>query len=801
MRSVNVLLKAALTFLLTTILLAAFTVFAWTGFFGHIETNFYAPALVKNVEKRLSDETKGLSAYLDELNTQFALLLKNDFIRRSFSVNQDQIDIFERSRIVGELLASMPALQWIRFVDLAGNRIHFSTETVDVVIRSGNTVAYRPWTDVPRYIRITEEMTSGQAGIIFDGDNERLVFYMTIYDMDDIKQGVALFSMTSRIIADKLVLLGYLGINDTVSLISSPAGIVPGLRSETDGALKETVAGFWQEHGTEAGVIHSPFASFKLFSQKTWQQIFVGKLVDEKFFELPFILKMMILAVFGITVFIIIFWFMNLKQDPVVIIQHRMKRLQISLLNEYFDLKDDMDWRQWKRAIAGRREDVRRELLRGFNEHKNAGVYKYVNSFFDKSWDDFVAVISSRSRGDIERLDEQKVEDILKRIMKATLALAETNNMPEQTDTARSTPAAAPVQKDNPANTTAPAAKPAPDAVEELDEVEAVEEAEAVEEFDEIEAVEELDEAEVVEELDEIEAAGAPPAPVQKNNPANTSVPTGALAAKSAPEAVDEFDEIEAVEEELDEAEVIEELDEIEASRPASAVSQMSPVDSSADKSRKDVVKNISKSIMDIVTKSALAERQEKERKEKEKREAEKKAAEKAAAASRNKGEPETAMADTVQSLENDPFVGVDFEEDETTLNSDDFSYGSFITMVSSANQYDSGSKAYSARPDMPLGKPSAVGEFAGKNGSGNRIANTEGVAIIKERGGVPYIERSALNFGGNLDEKLDLKIKNLVDAVLYPRSLPHPAPPPRKEPAAAAQRESAVHSAGNIKH
>jgi hypothetical protein len=418
--------KAALCLLITGVLAAAFSALSWLRLFDFVEIAFYAPAISRDAADKLNVSTRLLDKTFENLNNRFSEALQHDAVRRSVSLNQNELDIFERSRIFGELQSAIPALQWVRLIDASGSRsrIHFSTESADYVIRSDNTAAYRAWTEVPHYTPITTRMLNDTGGIVFDELYGRMIFYMPFYDTRNVKRGAALFAVTSGIIDQTLRAGELLKISEPVSIVSNPNGILIGLRTEADGAPRQTITDIWNSGVLARAVVRSSTNhSFMLFSKKTAQDIFIGFLVDEQLFTVPYFLKILMLICFAVTVFTISFFIMNIKQDAVVIIQNRMKNLQVSLYREYCEHKIDMDWLEWKRELARRREDVREELRRGFSVKKSREVDEYINSFFDKCWDELIAVISNQTKTMLERLDEEKIEDILKRILEASSSL------------------------------------------------------------------------------------------------------------------------------------------------------------------------------------------------------------------------------------------------------------------------------------------------------------------------------------------------------------------------------------------
>ena len=63
--------------------------------------------------------------------------------------------------------------------------------------------------------------------------------------------------------------------------------------------------------------------------------------------------------------YLVVFLILNLRQDSMVVIRERVKRFQISLLEEFYERKEEVDWDRWTRELDQRREEVRREMKKG----------------------------------------------------------------------------------------------------------------------------------------------------------------------------------------------------------------------------------------------------------------------------------------------------------------------------------------------------------------------------------------------------------------------------------------------------
>jgi hypothetical protein len=411
--------KAAISLLISVLLFAGFCVFAFTSLFDIIETRFYDNARLNELNSKLADDTNFIDNYISDLQKRFSDILLENAIRRSFWVNQSSEDIYERSRIFASLGVSLPGLQWVRFVDSSGNRIHYSTSADDQAITNDGTILYKNYPEVEGYRPFDQQMLSGIGveHILFDSENERIVFYYPFYDSMDIRRGEALFSVSIRAFSELLAENRHIKVTDNVSVISDPDGIVVGIPLLEIVPVKEAIASVWASGGTAISRIYVRLSDpLTLLSSKTSHGIFVGHVVSEKLFAFPNMLKALLIAAVFITLFVITFLILNAKPDAVAIVQSRLKELQVSLMHEYYQLMGDMDWAVWRRELEQRREDVKNELCRGIKIKKGSGIEEYIHSFFNRSWDSLLAAIGSRT-GMITTFDETKLEAILGRVL------------------------------------------------------------------------------------------------------------------------------------------------------------------------------------------------------------------------------------------------------------------------------------------------------------------------------------------------------------------------------------------------
>lgn len=210
--------------------------------------------------------------------------------------------------------------------------------------------------------------------------------------------------------------------------------------------------------------------------------------ISESIFSMPPTVQIIFVISLLLSVFLTVFLLFNLRQDPVTIIQNRLKRLQVSLIEQFYEQKADMDWNRWIRELRQQREEVRYILKRGVKiQDKKNQTKSDIDALIDKSWNELFAMIGGRREIGI---DEEKLKAIFTRVLAelgATIPMSQ--SLPETPLVEKvQEPAQEELQKTD-------------DLIELLDELEVVEEPETIPET----MLEEPEDAELIEEVEEPE--------------------------------------------------------------------------------------------------------------------------------------------------------------------------------------------------------------------------------------------------------------------------------------------------------
>ncbi|MDR2184045.1 MAG: hypothetical protein LBO80_00030 [Treponema sp.] len=497
-----------MSLLISVVLFAGFAYLAFTGLFDLVETRFYNPSITRSLNQEIRLDAETIQDFLTGLQARFAAALMDNAVRRSFLTNQSVEDIRDRSQLYGSLQEEFSGLQMVRFIDAGGSRIHYSTYGADILRESSAAIAYRNYGEAEQHIPYeTIAVAAGEnPKITLDAAEERILLSFPFTDSYEVYRGTALFSLSVRAVMERLINEGRITVGENVSILDDPPGIVSGVPAAEKAVLIPIISSIWGEGILTLTTLDSASGtSAALISSKTSQGIYIGRLVDESVFQFPLTMKIILLVSIYLTLYLTIFLLFNLRQDSMTVIQNRLKQLQLTLIEEYYDRKSDMDWSRWRWELDQRREAVRTELKRGIKE--KAGKESGIDLFIDKSWDELLSVIGGRERITAAGIDEAKLQKILSRLLTNTSIAA---LPPAQVRGAEPASGAEAVEE-----------------LEELDETGTVEPAETAEAVEELEELDETGTVKPAETAEAVEKPGAAAKTAEDQKPSNLKLVFG----------------------------------------------------------------------------------------------------------------------------------------------------------------------------------------------------------------------------------------------------------------------------------
>ena len=550
--------KTAVSLLISVVLFAAFVVAAFTGLFSVIDARFYEPGKISQIQKHLDTVSENFNEYIETLESRFGKN-ENSFLKQtcvqSYIENQPSDEVVrERSKLSGDLFSQTPGLLGMRLIDKNGSSVHFSTFSSDVLNRTSEIVSFKNYTDaitltgekeIP-FEKISSPDSYGTNGVVcktvFDGRDNRIILSFPYYDSYKAYRGTFVFYVNANdfnrvLLSKKLITFG-----DTGSLVSGlnfeeekketeyKSGFVFGIPAIGKKIFEQEILSRWEKglFAPEKIVYKSSEDSFaiqeydaaienKKSDNNYWVLVsstktdfgYIGGIYPDEMFAMPDAVKILLLICIFVTLFLVVFLAVNLKQDDMVVIRERIRRLQLGIVSEYLKKKENVDWQVVSGKIAERRQDVTLEIIRSLGR-KAKKHDKEVNELINRSWDELLAAMSVQVRKENNEnglTNAAEIKSMLEELLSSGNIKVQTvgsavNVMPVTVKPSKSVPVTEQVQELDKVEKA--------EAVEELEEIEEAEAVEELEEIEEAEAVEELEEvedAEAVEELEEVEEA------------------------------------------------------------------------------------------------------------------------------------------------------------------------------------------------------------------------------------------------------------------------------------------------------
>ncbi|HOX18801.1 MAG TPA: hypothetical protein PKW82_10115, partial [Spirochaetales bacterium] len=405
--------KASISLLLGVILFAGFAVLGYSGLFGEIELRFYNPRVARAAASRADSLAEGLERWRESLDERFSAVVAMDAVKRSWLPNQAAEDIAERDRAFGLLAEATPGYLGARVLDSDGRRLHYSGFEGDVLRRESFRTVYRAWGDESDRPYGYYSLPDGRdSSVLIDVPLDAFAFAYRFTDEFGVERGVAVFWVSRGGLAGHLIREGILSVGEAPAF-AGESGVLAGVPAFGRGELPARVAEAWSGGlGAEPVPVAGSEASgdFVLFTARG-DFPRAGFLAPASWFRLPGAMRLVLLGAVFVTVFLVAFLILNLRQDPLVVVADRVKRFQIGLVEEYLEREGELDLRRWRAELESRRAEARAALRRKLGKVPKKREAE-LDGLVDKGWSEILAVLDARLGG-TDRIDARRLEELL----------------------------------------------------------------------------------------------------------------------------------------------------------------------------------------------------------------------------------------------------------------------------------------------------------------------------------------------------------------------------------------------------
>ena len=562
--------KNAVGFLITIIICGGLTVASSLGMFSKIEKNFYEPARLKLIRDRLDVVADSSNEYITSILEKFGPedggFLSNKAVTTYFMREPSR----EVGRLFGKLLDDVPGLDGVRIIESSGKSVQYSSYKNDSRNDHGNKTYSNynelrtysghqelPYSVVTAFIEtesddavyVDEEPSEGTGGeevkdsetvlpevnkyrLVFDGNEQRIIISYPYY-YDDRSYSV-IFYVNPIDFINKLVEQHIISINEQLALISSKdgtaGGFVFGMPKVGQNLLANEILRRWRmrsygpdeiastskinvtgitadENNGQISQEQQKFISWNLISSRNAKFIEIGGLYSMDMLAMPPYIRILLLICSFLTICLIVVILFNIRKDDDIEILSRIKKVQIGLLNEYFENNVE------RSKVAALIENQRDELTARIKKSLGRRGRKYgedLTIILNQSWQDIINILAGADAVRMKGLSTGDMTEIRRMfeevVSHSTLRVQAVTQFPSRQPPKNK-------KELNTENVSIPLAREMPELQQklenEVEEIEPVEELEDAEEISEIEPVEELEDAEEISEAEPVEEPAA----------------------------------------------------------------------------------------------------------------------------------------------------------------------------------------------------------------------------------------------------------------------------------------------------
>lgn len=553
--------KVALSFLAALICFAGFVFFAQTNLMSTIETKFYAQSKIAQRQEQLDKLSNSCNNYisniLKKIETDSSSYLNSPAVKSYANQNPSEKDEVTRRNLTSALFDTIEGLDGIRLIEGNGRNVHFSTYDTDVLKVDGLVKQYKNYPDLQEELgeleseMILTDSNSPKHKIIFDSKQNRIIVSFPFYITEQTTFGSLVCYFNIYDFEQILVNSNLLPLGESFDLLTDDDGtgygFACGIPGDGKADFTKAIINSWKiasgkadgkNKGPENLISQSNGTNWVLLNSSNNTYFNVGWVFKANLFELPKELIYIIYVSVFVTLLLIFLLIFSLKKDYLIKVKQRIKKVQLGIINEYLENKQQIEWDQIARQLEYRKEELSLEIKKSVGG-KNKKYEKIIDVYLEQSWSEIINIINSQNNNQKSGLSGASIEEI-RRVMEEVLQTAKLNV------------------------SVAPGAKTVVQNVEEVDEIEdaeEIEEVEAVEEVDEIEEVEEIKDADEIEEAEEIEETEETDE-IDEAEPVEETVQEVSGEDEPVEIGEDASEEIEVIEE--NEADSVESLDEVE---------------------------------------------------------------------------------------------------------------------------------------------------------------------------------------------------------------------------------------------
>ena len=389
------------------LLISALGYFAFTGAFAEIETQYFSQRVIEGQKDHQAENSRIVKKYHDSNIERITNILNLDYLKNVYDPSQARKDIVDRTNLFGRLSDELGGFQYIRIIDSNQLNILYSTHEEDIKQRDTDRILFKLWKDSNDFaapIRYMESKDS-EPYYVYDPQNHRILYSFPAVDQYALFKGTVVMEFSISGLQDYLYRQG--GISDVNRVqIQDLDVLIYNLTIDQFELLKPNIARFRSLAGKSdfiQKVADGEGSDYYLVQIADESGSISIAVIPGQSLVLNNEYRALLLLSIFITLFLIVFLLLNIKQNQELILKKKIKKFQMTFLRDLLEAEDELNWERYEVELKSRKDEVRREILKSLSDKFKKNKQDEIDALLDKSWDEIIRVLVSKK-------DEQKEE-------------------------------------------------------------------------------------------------------------------------------------------------------------------------------------------------------------------------------------------------------------------------------------------------------------------------------------------------------------------------------------------------------
>ena len=411
--------KVALSFLAALICFAGFVFFAQTNLMSTIETKFYAQSKIAQRQEQLDKLSNSCNNYisniLKKIETDSSSYLNSPAVKSYANQNPSEKDEVTRRNLTSALFDTIEGLDGIRLIEGNGRNVHFSTYDTDILKVDGLVKQYKNYPDLKEELgeleseMILTDSNNPKHKIIFDSKQNRIIVSFPFYITEQTTFGSLVCYFNIYDFEQILVNSNLLPLGESFDLLTDDDGtgygFACGIPGDGKADFTKAIINSWKissgkadgkNKGPENLISQSNGTKWVLLNSSNNTYFNVGWVFKANLFELPKELIYIIYVSVFVTLLLIFLLIFSLKKDYLIKVKQRIKKVQLGIINEYLENKQQIEWDQIARQLEYRKEELSLEIKKSVGG-KNKKYEKIIDVYLEQSWSEIINIINSQN--------------------------------------------------------------------------------------------------------------------------------------------------------------------------------------------------------------------------------------------------------------------------------------------------------------------------------------------------------------------------------------------------------------------